>query len=51
VSKKLRKPEEFLKVVMNASKPQLNKQFDAIKAVAKPMNGRLNEFTVLLRVW
>jgi hypothetical protein len=51
VSKKLRKPEDFLKVVMNASKPQLNKQFDAIKAVAKPMNGRLNEFTVLLRVW
>lgn len=51
VSKKLRKPEEFLKVVMNASKPQLNKQFDSIKAVAKPMNGRLNEFTVLLRVW
>jgi hypothetical protein len=51
VSKKLRKPEEFLKVVMNASKSQLNKQFDAIKAVAKPMNGRLNEFTVLLRVW
>lgn len=51
VAKKLRKPEEFLKVVMSASKPQLNKQFDAIKAVAKPMNGRLNEFTVLLRVW
>jgi len=51
VSKKLRKPEDFLKVVMSASKPQLNKQFDTIKAVAKPMNGRLNEFTVLLRVW
>ena len=51
VSKKLRKPEDFLKVVMSASKSQLNKQFDAIKAVAKPMNGRLNEFTVLLRVW
>lgn len=51
VAKKLRKPEEFLKVVMSASKPQLNKQFDAIKAVAKPMNGRLNEFIVLLRVW
>lgn len=51
VSKKLRKPEDFLKVVMSASKSQLNKQFDTIKAVAKPMNGRLNEFTVLLRVW
>ncbi|MDC3266446.1 hypothetical protein OAU13_00810 [bacterium] len=51
VCKKLRKPEEFLKVVMSASKSQLNKQFDAIKAVAKPMNGRFNEFNVLLRVW
>lgn len=51
VCKKLRKPEEFLKVVMSASKTQLNKQFDAIKAVAKPMNGRFNEFNVLLRVW
>jgi len=51
VCKKLRKPEDFLKVVMSASKSQLNKQFDAIKAVAKPMNGRFNEFNVLLRVW
>ena len=51
VCKKLRKPEEFLKVVMSASKSQLNKQFDAIKAVGKPMNGRLNEFCVLVRVW
>ena len=51
VSKKLRKPEEFLKVVMSASKSQLNKQFDAIKAVGKPMNGRLNEFCVLIKVW
>jgi hypothetical protein len=51
VCKKLRKPEEFLKVVMSASKSQLNKQFDAIKAVAKPMNGRFNEFCVLVRVW
>lgn len=51
ICKKLRKPEEFLKVVMGASKSQLNKQFDAIKAVAKPMNGRFNEFNVLLRVW
>jgi len=51
ICKKLRKPEEFLKVVMSASKTQLNKQFDAIKAVAKPMNGRFNEFNVLLRVW
>lgn len=51
VSKKLRKPEEFLKTVLNATKSQLNKQFDGIKAVAKPMNGRLNEFNILLRVW
>jgi hypothetical protein len=51
VCKKLRKPEDFLKVVMSASKSQLNKQFDAIKAVAKPMNGRFNEFCVLVRVW
>lgn len=51
ICKKLRKPEEFLKVVNSASKSQLNKQFDAIKAVGKPMNGRLNEFCVLVRVW
>ena len=51
VSKKLRKPEEFLKVVINGSKSQLNKQFDSIKAVAKPLNGKLNEFCILVRVW
>lgn len=51
ICKKIRKPEDFLKVVLTATKSQLNKQFDSIKAVGKPLNGRLNECFVLLRVW
>jgi hypothetical protein len=49
--KKLRKPEDILKIITGSSKSQCNKTFDAIKAIEKPMNGRLNEFIILVRAF
>jgi hypothetical protein len=51
VSKTLRKPEEILKSVLNNSKASFNKMFAGIKTTASNLNGRINEDTILLRVF
>ena len=48
-SKKLRKPEEFLKNV-NKTPKQFAKEFDALTTKTGVPNGRMNEETILLRV-
>ena len=50
VSKILRKPEEQLKEILKASKPNSRKYFADIKALETPLNGRFNENIVILRV-
>ena len=50
VQKTLRKPEEQLKEFKAASKVQLRKFLDDIKAVDIKLNGRINEDTILIRV-
>jgi hypothetical protein len=50
VSKILRKPEEQLKEILKASKPNSRKLFKEIKAIETPLNGRFNENIVILRV-
>ena len=51
MSKTVRKPNEFLKVFMSASRPATRKAVDEIKAVAAIPNGRFNENMVILKVW
>jgi hypothetical protein len=51
MSKTVRKPEEFLKGMMSASRPNTRKMIDDIKAVAAIPNGRFNENIVILKVW
>ena len=50
-SKTVRKPNEFLKAFMSASRPATRKAVDDIKAVAAIPNGRFNENMVILKVW
>jgi hypothetical protein len=50
VSKTLRKPEEKLKEFAKASKVELRKFLDNIKATETKLNGRINSETILLRV-
>jgi hypothetical protein len=50
VSKTLRKPEEKLKEFAKATKVQLRKFIEDIKATETKLNGRINAETVLLRV-
>jgi len=50
VGKTLRKPEEKLKEFTKASKVQLRKFLEDIKATETLGNGRMNEDTVLLRI-
>jgi hypothetical protein len=50
VTKTLRKPEEKLKEFARATKVELRKFLDAIKATETRLNGRINAETVLLRV-
>jgi len=50
VGKTLRKPEEKLKEFAKASKVQLRKFLEDIKATETLGNGRMNEDTVLLRI-
>ena len=50
VSKTLRKPEEKLKEFAKATKVELRKFIDNIKATETKLNGRINTETVLLRV-
>ena len=47
--KKLRKPEVTLPQVLTGGKVYLRNALDEIKAVASPLNGRLNMDTILLR--
>jgi hypothetical protein len=49
VSKTLRKPDEKLKEFARASKIQLRKFLDDIKATEAKLNGRINSETILLR--
>lgn len=48
--KKLRKPEVTLPEVLKGGKVYLRTALDDIKAVASPLNGRLNMDTILLRI-
>jgi hypothetical protein len=48
--KTLRKPEEKLKEFKSAGKVALRKFLEDINAVDAPMNGRINEEIVLLKV-
>ena len=48
--KKLRKPEVTVPQVLNGGKVYLRNALDEIKAVASPLNGRLNTDTILLRI-
>lgn len=50
VTKTLRKPEEKLKEFARATKIELRKFLEAIKATETRLNGRVNAETVLLRV-
>jgi len=51
VQKTLRKPQEQLKIFKDINKRSLNKKFEAIKSVPTKMNGRINEHTLLLKVF
>ena len=48
--KTLRKPDEKLKEFAKATKVQLRKFIEDIKATETKLNGRINAETVLLRV-
>jgi hemerythrin-like domain-containing protein len=50
VTKTLRKPEEKLKEFAKATKVELRKFLDNIKATETKLNGRINAETILLRV-
>ena len=50
IQKKLRKPEVTLPEVLKGGKVYLRTALDDIKAVASPLNGRLNMDTILLRI-
>lgn len=51
ISKTLRKPETVLGDLLNISKVQANKLFLDISTSPSFLNGRINEDTILLRVW
>jgi hypothetical protein len=50
VTKRLRKPEETLKVVVDGGKVVLRSLMDGIRTTPAPANGRINADTVLIRV-
>jgi hypothetical protein len=49
VTKKLRKPEETIKTVLEGGKVTLRKAMDNIKSKPKAANGRINTDTILLK--
>jgi uncharacterized protein (DUF433 family) len=51
MQKTLRKPQEQLKVIMTAGKPQARKEFSNIKATEVKFNGRGNSNLIILRAW
>ena len=50
VQKTLRKPEDILPKISSGGKLSAKKQFDSIKSKEQPLNGRINNETILLRV-
>ena len=50
ISKTLRKPEKTLELVTNGGKIALRKVLDSINSKSIKLNGRINKYTVLLRV-
>jgi hypothetical protein len=51
IQKTLRKPDEQLAAFKKSSKVQLRKFLDSIKSVDIKLNGRCNEFTILLKIF
>ena len=51
VQKTLRKPQEQLKMIMTAGKPQARREFSNIKATEVKFNGRGNPNLIILRAW
>jgi hypothetical protein len=49
--KKVRKPEVTLKELMTAAKPASRKLVTTIPAVAKPLNGRISDDVLLMKVY
>lgn len=49
-STKLRKPEDFLKIVLKKTPLQINKEWSNLTTKTTAANGRINEDTILLRV-
>jgi hypothetical protein len=50
ISKTLRKPEEVLPSTLANGKLAFNKMFNGLKTAASPLNGRINEDTILVRI-
>ena len=50
VTKKLRKPEQVLPIVLNEGKVGLRKIMSTIKTAEQKANGRINEESILLRI-
>lgn len=51
LQKTLRKPQEQLAIFKKVSKRSLQKEFDSIKSVPIKMNGRINEHTLIIKVF
>lgn len=51
VQKTVRKPHDFMKEFMKASKPNSRKLFTNAKTVETKMSGRFNDSIVILKVW
>ena len=51
MSKTLRKPEDILPSVLTTGKLAFNKMFIGIKAASSTPNGRINEDTILVRIY
>lgn len=49
--KTIRKPDDFMKEFMKASKPNSRKLFEKTKSVETKFSGRFNENILILRVW
>ena len=47
---KLRKPLDFLPIVLNKTPIQIQKELDALSTKGKQVNGRINKDTILLKV-
>ena len=50
ITKKLRKPEQVIPIVLNEGKVGLRKVMSAIKTAENKANGRINEESILLRI-